>query len=298
MNKQPVHPINKLPFDIVKILFDLINDRKDHISFFSINKKLYSYKYLFFEKYVIDCSKDIPKKHYHKIINAKMFDKKYLSMPNLKTIVFSDYFNEPLYSPIRYIFSFGGKKFPPKLTHLTFGKDFNQPVYGLPDCIQYLKFDRTYHQSILDLPKELKHLEINCDWTTIICNMPLGLEYLSLGSFYDKDIMDNLPASLKYLTIGDHARGIIKLPPNLIYLKFGKYYNCPIDKLPPKLEYLEFGYLFDQPLGDLPPGLTHLILGYRYSHPLNLPASLKYLTIPKRYKYPIPSGISVTRISF
>lgn len=61
------------------------------------------------------------------------------------------------------------------------------------------------------------------------------------------------------------------LPPKLVFLKFGNFFNQPIDGLlPPTLTEIHFGKNFNHPLSSIPPYLDSLTLLPTYPHDTSL----------------------------
>lgn len=75
-------------------------------------------------------------------------------LPSLTHVKFSDSF----ITPINHLSSVGVPIFP-SLTHLTFGKCFNQMVDNLPPTIIYLKFGEQFNLYVDKLPPALEYLE-------------------------------------------------------------------------------------------------------------------------------------------
>jgi hypothetical protein len=110
------------------------------------------------------------------------------------------------------------KKYPKKLTHLTFGRSFNQSVDNLPESLIYIKFGYCFEQSISKLPLCVKYLKLYYNETTIN-NIPAHIETLNIEMSYNnyisnKDIeISNLPISLTKLIIRkEYIKYIKKLP--------------------------------------------------------------------------------------
>lgn len=121
---------------------------------------------------------------------------------------YDSYFNQP----INFL--------PTNLISLTLGHSFDQNIDNLPSSLVNLYFYKysKFSKNIKKLPESLKTLEIKYEGE--ICDFPTSLTSLTLISIntYDQ----------------------IKLPPNLVELKFPYFYN-PIKKFPTTLKklYLE-----------------------------------------------------------
>ena len=72
-----------------------------------------------------------------------------------------------------------------RLTHLTFGRDFNRSVDSLPQGLTHLTFGRYFNQSVDSLPQ--------------------GLSHLRLGTGIAKHSAQKLPASLTLIKVGQRA---------------------------------------------------------------------------------------------
>jgi hypothetical protein len=107
---------------------------------------------------------------------------------------------------------------PSRLTHLTFGYWFNQPVDHLPASLTHLEFGYWFDQPVDHLPASLTQLTLRGRF-----NQPV----------------DRLPASLTHLTLKGR-------------------FNQPVDHLPASLTHLEFGYSFNQSVKHLPASLKRV----------------------------------------
>jgi len=106
-----------------------------------------------------------------------------------------------------------------------------------------------------------------------------------------------LPANLKKLDLeydGKVHEGV--LPNSLTTLTFDSMSPLP-DELPPGLTYLQLGNGFQQDLSSyvLPDSISTLAFSHLFHGelPKRLPASLKYLYIPRSYRKPNKAGLSV-----
>ncbi len=88
----------------------------------------------------------------------------------------------------------------------------------------------------------------------------------------------------------------VVFPISLRVLKFGKYFNQPVDdiKFPEGLESLQFGMSFNQPVNQLqlPMGLKHLVFGQGFNQPchdLKLPPGLLRLVFGLSFSQIWPS---------
>lgn len=211
--------MNTLPKELIIYTISLINDRNSELYLTSVNKNLYKFRYLFFDKYDIDMFNDVPEDDMVKIINAK-YCVDYTKLVNAKKISFYCDFNEPV------------DNLPSKLIYLKFGDYFNRPVNNLPSGLIYLKFGQFFNHPVDHLPS--------------------GIKKLSFGEFFDQPV-DNLPPGLIELKFGDSFdQPIDKLPSSITSLDLSKsYFHQLIDKLPSNLKYIalpescNYGYYDD-----------------------------------------------------
>jgi hypothetical protein len=218
------------------------------------------------------------------------------------------------------------KKFPlfTNLTHLTFGKYFNQPINeftipferalreGVPSKLKYLEFGEQFNQplTVNVLPITLTHLVFgdNFNQTLNIGILPLNLSHLVFGKCFNQKITEGmLPANLKKLVFGHDFHHLFlerELPKNLTHLSFGQnndlwiddfdsYYNSRFDKnvLPINLKYLYLGDYFNQALSEntFPSNLTYLQFGRSFNKPINknvLPPNLTHLVFGYNFNKP------------
>lgn len=115
-----------------------------------------------------------------------------------------------------------------------------------------------------------------------IINVPHQITKLSFKSLFVSSIyvFENLPDTILELTIGSRIGGNV-MP---------KY-------LPTNLHKLIFENNFNSRLGQIPNTVHQLIFNSKYDQPINfslIPQSVKYLTIPIRYKYITITDIIIT----
>ena len=139
-------------------------------------------------------------------------------------------------------------EFLSKHQKVKFGKDFNQPIH---------EDSPTGKSSIL--PNSLTHLQFGKYFNQPVDNLPSGLTQLIFGKYSDfNQPVDNLPNSLTHLTFGDDFHQPVENLPNkskyfdeyqqkyvettgLIELRLGNHFNYPINNLPNSLKILKFG---------------------------------------------------------
>ena len=206
------------------------------------------------------------------------------------------------------------------LTHLDFGRKFDQPVeeFELPASLTHLTFGIDFNQPVeqLKLPASLTHLEFGGDkFNQPVDRIELltSLTHFQIGG--DKSIATlKLPTSLTHLTISGHVTNHsiehLRMPDSLTHLTFGAYVYIKGSienlKLPASLTHLELDGNFDQPIDNLklPASLTHLTVNYHFSQPienLKLPASLTHLLLAGNLDQPIENlklPASLTHLEF
>lgn len=138
--------------------------------------------------------------------------------PTVELIIFNDTYNIPVTNEL----------VPKHVTHLYFGKRYNQPVNNLPDNIVKLMFGYDFNQSVDNLPPNLKSLYIH-----------------GYGNFNKS--FDKLPASLKYLSLPFRGQPLDNLPDGLLKLNICNIkMKCNIIKLPANLKVLNiYGIVFN-----------------------------------------------------
>jgi hypothetical protein len=85
--------------------------------------------------------------------------------------------------------------FKNSITHITFGKNFNQPIDNLPNSIKYLDFDfgSKFNQRIDNLPNNLTHLKLEEEFNQPISNLPLRLKKIDIFNCkFKKSIKERL----------------------------------------------------------------------------------------------------------
>ena len=107
-----------------------------------------------------------------------------------------------------------------RLTHLTFGFYFNQPVDSLPQSVTHLTFSYSFNQPVDSLPESVTHLAF-------------GVSF---------------------------SQPVNSLPKNVTHLTFGNRFNQPVNSLPESVTHLTFGYYFNQPVNRLPESLIQIHL--------------------------------------
>jgi hypothetical protein len=160
-----------------------------------------------------------------------------------------------------YPFNIKPKKYPSNLTHLTFGKKFNQSIDNLPNSLTHLIFnsiDGDFNQSMDNLPESITHIILSKKYNKPLDNLPLSLINLQTGYSYNYPL-DNLPNSLNKLTIGNNGKW------------GGSVFNYQLDNLPNSLEYLGFTNYskFNKTFKNLPSSLKTIDLSGYYPISIN-----------------------------
>ena len=185
------------------------------------------------------------------------------------------------------------------ITHLTFGRFFNQIVNNLPTSIIYLTFGQLFNKAVDNLPKNITHLTFRSNFDQRVDNLPKNITHLTFGVYFDQRVdnlpknithltfgdmfnqpVDNLPDSITHLIFGDMFRQKIdNLPNSITHLTFGSLYNVSIYKFPNSLTCLTFGSDFNQQIDHLSNSITHLNFGNNFNQTVDiLPDSVTHLT--------------------
>jgi len=219
---------------------------------------------------------------------------------NVRELSFSDTFNNPVLVSLGNYFrvqnithlTFGkaynltlNLHFFPRLTHLTLGHDYKQPLDNLPQTLTYLKLDYFFDKSVDRLPANLTHLTLGNCFQQPVNHLPQTLTHLEFAFSFNQPL-DNLPASLTHLTLSHYfTQTLDRLPPRLVYLKCGYNFNHPVKKFPSSLRHIIFGELFNRDVSSITKQVTDLVFGYRFDFPLVDFPCLKRLTLRKGYKH-------------
>lgn len=187
---------------------------------------------------------------------------------------------------------------PPTLRYLDAGRLRHLPA--VPN-LTHLKFGRKFNQSIDKLPRTLTHLTLGCEFNQPITKLPPMLRYLSIAEGYTND----------YSTTYQFNQSITGLPASLLDLRLHINERFPHSITPPLgLSYLELGihakmkqnyaairlrvcgmHLLSLRLNgivlvdSIPDSLVslHLSGGVCFSEPILLPPSLKVIEVEGRH---------------
>ncbi len=130
--------------------------------------------------------------------------------------------------------------------------------------------------------------------------MPQRIKQLTfMNSFFRPLIGDDFPPSLSKITYNcDQPLRPGVLPPNLLVIEFGPYFNQPLPPgvFPPTLEKIEFGDKYNQPLrmDVLPCSLLSLKFDRWFNHSLQvgvLPSSLETLVFGSNFNMHLQPGV-------
>ena len=157
---------------------------------------------------------------------------------------------------------------PEKLTHLTFGEQFNREVNYLPEKLTHLTFGNQFNTEVDFLPNSLTHLTFGWSFNQQVDNLPSSLTHLSFGNQFNQ-IIDNLPSSLTHLTFADDNP-----------------FDRPINNLPNSITILAI-FLKTDNIIKLPSCLQQLIIFNTGPNPLNskmieIPHTVKKIYLNKR----------------
>jgi len=190
--------MNHIPKELKKIILEYLHDDDcdecTDILLYILECDLFEFNYADKNNFAYDHFTkqhfNTTMKHYDKIVFLYNVDKTVLNdlkgCIHLKSLSFNNDFNKMIKSKI-IPKNITKNSLPDNLTHLTFGKNFDQPLGGkcFPKTLTYLKFGEAFNYSIA--PNIL----------------PVGLTHLIFGDDYNQLILKNtLPISLTHLVFG------------------------------------------------------------------------------------------------
>lgn len=109
--------------------------------------------------------------------------------------------------------------------------------------------------------------------------------------------LENLPKNLKRLILNNNFNSNLdNLPVKLIHLELGNNFNQSIDNIPNTIKYLKLGDSFNYDIENLP-NLTTLILPYSYEIDIELPETLKNLTVGEIDVSQIPESVTYLNVN-
>uniref|UniRef100_A0A6C0C821 F-box domain-containing protein n=1 Tax=viral metagenome TaxID=1070528 RepID=A0A6C0C821_9ZZZZ len=218
-----------VPDDIILKIGDLLLD-KDKIAITMMAKRFdrLKYKFIYRQKMIYD-----------RILPLSYFD-------NFECIELPRY--QRIYpKSVKYVhFVARTTEMPPKVTHLTFGDDFNRSVENvIPSSVTHLTLGHYFNQPIT-IPSSVTHLTFKLHFNQPV-KIPSSVTHVTFGYSFNQPI--EVPSSVTHLTFGPKFNQPIKIPTFTTHLKFGCYFNQPVI-VPPSVTHLVFGDFFDQPLID------------------------------------------------
>jgi hypothetical protein len=200
---------------------------------------------------------------------------------------------------------------PTLLKSLTFHHRFNDKITEnyLPTSLKKLIFGSNYNQTFdfshLTLLEELTFGN-NFDQTLTPTTLPNSLKKLTFGHRFNRYIPEKiLPVSLQELRLGglmqhSNETSLLTLT-SLKVLCFSMIFNQYITNFPSNLEYLKFGYWYNQPIDHpLPSSLKVLKFSHGFNMPINkniLPVTLRKLTFGEYFNHPIDEEILLSLTS-
>jgi len=120
---------------------------------------------------------------------------KYCLPSSVTHLTFGKHFNQPIesrkmLSHIAFDEQLFENGIPATITHLTFGDNFNQPIkYCLPPSVTHLKFGYFFNQSIKNcIPPSVTHLEFGIFFNRSLNNIPLSVQEIKIYKSYRRII--------------------------------------------------------------------------------------------------------------
>lgn len=168
---------------------------------------------------------------------------------------------------------------PNSITHLKFGKSFNQPLNNPPPALQLVKFGKSFRHSNDNLPNSIHTLKITT--RDPIHNLPSSLTKLNHASKIS-NVLCPLPPSIKWLKISGGGELYNLSALSLIELTVVGQAPGIIEKLPSTLQKLDFWGqgACTLALDSLPASVTHLTLWREdYNTSLDYLPSLTHLKL-------------------
>jgi hypothetical protein len=163
---------------------------------------------------------------------------------------------------------------PDGLKILNLGNSFNCPIEGsIPNSVTHLTFGREFDQ------------EIRRPFQDSTYSKPFVLKYLKFGENYNS--ISIIPYTVTHLVFGFEFNQDITIPSKCTHITFGYAFNRPIDDLPPSITDPVLGYKFNQPIKHLPLKLNSLICGNQFDQPITVPDGLYCLTLGRNFNHKI-----------
>jgi len=251
-------------------------------------------KYLNFGNYFNNKVNNLPKSITH-IKFGHRFEQPIDELPqSIEHIILSDISFAVFLSLITYVQNKNtplNEVVPPKLAvSIHFNKTFNMKVHNLESLpgVTRLKFGQNFNQSVDKLPATIVFIHFGYYFDQPVDNLPPLLKTIIFGANFDH-MIDNLPSLVDRIIFSSQGlfnQSITKLPPSLTYLKLSRGFNRSFDNvITPSLLFIKFGGYFNQPVNNLP-SVKRIIFGHDFNQPIdNLPKSVKYLTLGPNFTH-------------
>jgi hypothetical protein len=129
---------------------------------------------------------------------------------------------------------------------LTLGASFSQILQELSPSIKYLTFDDNFNKRIDHIPLSVTHLVFGKKFNQASFVQTLGslhrskMTHLTFGNNFNQPIMRCIPNSVTYLRFGDNFNQPISLSlwSSVTHLHFGKYFNQSLADIPHSIREL------------------------------------------------------------
>ena len=184
-------------------------------------------------------------------------------------------------------------KLPVNLHTLVLDTFFGEDMQNLPNNLHCLVIGECLGEKISTMPKNLEQLHIDC--LDNIKKFPQKLVKLECEyDCYDGDVYDGHSDEN---FINKSNKIIKKLPKSLRHVKFGDYYNGPLDYLPNGIITLALGKKFNQSINNLPDSITHMLLGNKnYNKEITkLPKSLEMILAKRKFARALKNNANINK---
>jgi len=126
---------------------------------------------------------------------------KYCLPPSVTHLIFGKFFNQPIERkqiPLSSVDQQIESDIPASITHLTFGDSFDKPIKCcIPQSVTHLKFGKCFNQSIKDcIPTSVTHLEFGICFDQSLDSIPLSVKEIKICDIYDKIIDTEIMAKI------------------------------------------------------------------------------------------------------
>jgi len=154
---------------------------------------------------------------------------------------------------------------PKYVSSLTFNREFNKPIGKyIPCTVTKVKFSLRFNQIVRDcLPKSIKEIYFDSEFNSPINDsIPFGVTHLFFRGRFNQPIEGCIPSSITHLSFGYCFEQII------------------FNNIPPSVTHLTLGTNFHPHIADnIPLSVTHLAIGKYYRMYINIPPSIREITI-------------------